>query len=213
MNSLCGSADSDGLTMLQNPHDGRTQDCSVFHWPWEVGRETGRLFVLLSFRNEGNLPLEHSGRVWQVFSSYSRWENKFHFDDWQPKKGGTLLSFSWMFISHQTDRERGGERTHLRGIWGWVISPSVRRQNNRESERERGTACLKYTYQVQYQPKILLLTSQYRVLISSTEGLCNITTSVYNYGVITVRKQGVCTATCVPCGDGKVNSSCVPWGP
>lgn len=46
-----------------------------------MGRETGGVFVLLSFQNEVKLPLEHGGHVQQVFSSYSRWENKFHFDD------------------------------------------------------------------------------------------------------------------------------------
>lgn len=78
--------------------------------------------------------------------------------------------------------ERERERTHLLGIWDGAISPSVRkreRKKRRGSKCERDMACLRYTNWVQYQPKILLLTSQYTVLITSAQGLCNITTSVY----------------------------------
>lgn len=104
------------------------------------------------------------------------------------KRRVAALIFLNVRKSSDRHRPKEGEDTSARDLG--LISPSVRRQNNSESECERGTACLKYTNQVQYQPKILLLTSQCHVLISSTQGLCNITTSVYNYGVITVHKQG-----------------------
>lgn len=51
-------------------------------------------------------------------------------------------------------------------------------------------AFVKDTDWVQYQPKILLQTSQCSILISSVQSLCNITTSGHNYGVITEHRWG-----------------------
>lgn len=95
-----------------------------------------------------------------------------------------------------TERERGGgEGGHI--CWGFgtgqfhLLSGERKKERQRRGgERERDTACLRYTNRVQYQPKILLLTSQYCVSITSVQGLCNITTSVYNYGEIAVCRQG-----------------------
>ena len=137
----------------------------------------------------------------------------------------TKARCEWVFLSRVKgaaerqggDRGRVGERqredTSAWDLGDFTFCQEQERKTAKWSERKRDTASLKYNNRVRYQPKILLLTSLYCVSITSVQGLCNITTSVYNDGEITVCERRVCTATCLPCRDGRVNSSCVPQGP
>lgn len=111
-------------------------------------------------------------------------------------------------------REGGSEGTHLLQIWNRAISPSVRREKERKWRgqvwKRHGLSkiCQLSAVSAKNTPpnKSILPIDYFWARLMQHHHL-----SVqlwWNHCV----QAGVCTATCLPCRDGKANSSCVPQG-